>query len=78
MPSDHRDVAGGRVVDISLFGCQCCSLIATTRQDLSDPHWRRERATTLLLVVVSKHNLAQVKLRAQGKSTRGVFRSQPP
>jgi hypothetical protein len=41
---------------------------------------RRERATTLLLAVVGKHNLALVygRLMARTEMARYIFPSQPP
>ena len=34
---------------------EAAGLIATTRRDLTDPHWRRERPIRLLPGVVGKH-----------------------
>jgi hypothetical protein len=47
--------------------------------DLTNPHWRRERATTLLLVLVSKRYLWQEigKLMHEGSGSRCFPRSAP-
>jgi hypothetical protein len=52
-------------------------LITPLARERTDSLWRRERGTTLLVVVVGKHYLSR-ELMARGKTTRGAFPSQPP